>query len=69
MIRIGSKKKHSIHYRMAGPRFIIRSGTTILYKMGGHFLAKTTFDIKWTCYNDLKDTNSVEDIGRGIQKV
>ena len=65
MIRIGSKK-NSIHYRMDGPRCIIRRGTTILYKMGGHFLVKTTFDIKWTCYNQIKDTHSVEEIQRGI---
>ena len=50
---------------MAGPRFIIRSGTTILYKMGGSFFSQNHFWYKMDLLY-LKDTNSVEDIGRGI---
>ena len=55
---------------MDTPRCLIRTGTTIIYKMGGVIFQWTiTSDIKQTGYSDLMRTHFVKEIQMGIQMI
>ena len=61
MIRIGTKKPLN---PLQNGHAWVQGAPPFSTKWGDHFFVKTTSDIKWTCYKDLKRTHSVEEIRR-----